>query len=113
MAVRSLDVDKDPFRPQEKDEELLGPEGPYLSVIGSLMYLSNYTRPDITFVVNLLARYSSSPTRRHWNGVKQILRYLKGTMNIGLFYTNDSKLDLMGYANAGYLSDPHNGRSQT
>ena len=34
-------------------------------------------------------------------------------MNMGLFYPNDSKLDLMGYANAGYLSDPHNGRSQT
>ena len=76
------------------------------------MYLANYTRPDIAFAVNLLARYSSSPTRRHWNGVKQILHYLKGTMNMGLFYPNDSKLDLMGYANVGYLSDPHNGRSQ-
>ena len=112
MEVRSLDVDKDPFRPQEKDEELLGPEVPYLSAIGALMYLANYTRPDIAFAVNLLARYSSSPTRRHWNGVKQILHYLKGTMNMGLFYPNDSKLDLMGYANVGYLSDPHNGRSQ-
>ena len=36
-----------------------------LDVIGALMYLANYTRPDITFAVNLLARYSSSPTRRH------------------------------------------------
>ena len=60
--MRSLDVDKDPFRPQEKDEELLGPKVPYLSVIGALMYLANYTRPDIAFAVNLLARYSSSPT---------------------------------------------------
>jgi len=34
------------------------------------MYLTNYTGLDITFVVNLLARYSSSPTRRHWIGVK-------------------------------------------
>ena len=64
MVVRSLDVDKDPFRPQKKDEELLGPEVPYLSAIGALMYLANYTRPDIAFAVNLLARYSSSP-RRH------------------------------------------------
>jgi len=39
----ALDVDKDPFRPQEKDEELLGPEVPYLSVIGALVYLVNYT----------------------------------------------------------------------
>ena len=108
MVVRSLDVDKDPFRPQEKDEELLGPEVPYLSAIGALMYLANYTRPDIVFVVNFLSRYSFSPTRRHWNRVKQILRYLKGTMNMALFYTNDSKSDLIGYANLGYLSYPHN-----
>nr|KYP58720.1 Retrovirus-related Pol polyprotein from transposon TNT 1-94 [Cajanus cajan] len=113
MVVRSLDVNKDPFRPQEKDEEILGPEVPYLSAIGALMYLANYTRPDIAFAVNLLARYSSSPTRRHWNGVKQILRYLRGTMDMGLLYSNVSKPELNGYADAGYLSDPHNGKSQT
>ncbi|PHU10544.1 hypothetical protein BC332_22404 [Capsicum chinense] len=54
MVVRSLDVNKDPFRPQQKNEELLGPEIPYLSVIGALMYLANTTRPDIAFSVNLL-----------------------------------------------------------
>lgn len=43
MVVRSLDVENDPFRPREKDEELLGSEVPYLSVIGALMYLDNYT----------------------------------------------------------------------
>ena len=43
MIVRSLDVKKDPFRPREKVEELLGPEVPYLSVIGALMYLANCT----------------------------------------------------------------------
>jgi len=41
------------FRPQEKDEELLSLEVSYLSVIGTLMYLVNYTRPDTTFDVNL------------------------------------------------------------
>ncbi|KAL0392725.1 UNVERIFIED_CONTAM: Retrovirus-related Pol polyprotein from transposon TNT 1-94 [Sesamum radiatum] len=63
MVVRSLDVKKDPFRPRESDEEFLGPEVPYLSAIGALMYLANHTRPDITFAVNLLARYNSAPTR--------------------------------------------------
>ena len=56
MVVRSLDVEKDPFRPREKDEELLSPEVPYLRTIGALMYLANYTRSDISFFVNLLAR---------------------------------------------------------
>ncbi|XP_076912528.1 secreted RxLR effector protein 161-like [Bidens hawaiensis] len=54
------------------------------------MFLASHTRPDISFSLNLLARYSSCPTRRHWNGVKQIFRYLQG-----------------------YFSDPHTGRSQT
>ena len=46
----------------KKDEELLGLEVPYLSVIGALMYLANCTRLDIAFSINLLARYSSAPT---------------------------------------------------
>ena len=62
MVVRSLDVKKDPFRHCEKGEELLGLEVPYLSAIGALMYLATCTRPDITFHVNLLARYSYAPT---------------------------------------------------
>ena len=65
MVVRSFEVDKDPFRPKEENEKLLGSEVPYLSAIGALMYLANYTRPDIAFSVNLLARYSSVPTLRH------------------------------------------------
>ena len=65
MVVRSLEVTKDSFLPKEENEELLGPEVPYLSAFGALMYLANYTRPDIAFSVNLLARYSSAPTKRH------------------------------------------------
>ena len=113
MVVCSLDVKKDPFRPQEKDEEILGSEVPYLSAIGALMYLANTTRPDIAFAVNLLARYSSAPTRRHWNGIKHILRYLKGTTDMGLFYSVNCSPNLVGYADAGYLSDPHKAQSQT
>ena len=113
MVVRSLEKKKGPFRPREKGEELLGPEVPYLSAIGALMYLANCTRPDIAFSVNLLARHSSAPTRRHWTGVKQIFRYLRGTIDLGLFYSKDSEVVLVGYADAGYWSDPHKGRSQT
>ena len=62
MVVRSLDVKNDPFHPCEKGEELLGPKVPYLRVIDALMYLANYTCPDIAFSVNLLAKYSSALT---------------------------------------------------
>ena len=111
MVVRSLEVTKD--RPKEENEELLGPEVPYLSAIGALMYLANYTRPDIAFSVNLLARYSSTPTKRHWNGIKHILRYLRGTSDMGLFYSKAMEPQLLGYVDAGYLLDPHKARSQT
>ena len=76
MVVRSLNKKKDVFQPREENEEILGPKVPYLTAIGALMYLANNTRPNIAFSVNLLARHSSTPTRRHWYGVKHILRYL-------------------------------------
>ena len=76
------------------------------------MYLANCTRPNIAFLVNLLARYSSTPTLRYWNGVKHILRYLHEMTDMRLFYPNKSNPQLVGYADASYLSDPHKGRSQ-
>ena len=85
MIGRSLQQDKYPFRPKYEGEEILGPEFPYLSAVGALMYLANYTRPNIAFAVNLLARYSSEPTNRHWKGIKDVFRYLQGTKYLGLF----------------------------
>ncbi|XP_070049820.1 secreted RxLR effector protein 161-like [Nicotiana tomentosiformis] len=68
---------------------------------------------DIAFSVNLLARYNSSPTKRYWNMIKHILRYLKGTLDMSLFYANKGSANLIGYADACYLSDPHKTRYQT
>ena len=113
MVVRSLEVTKYPFWPKEENEELLGPEVLYLSAIGALIYLENYTQPDIAFSINLLARYSSAPTKRHWNEIKHILRYLRGTSDMGLFYSKAMEPQLLGYVDAGYLSDTHKVRSQT
>jgi hypothetical protein len=84
--VWSSEVDKDSFQPKEKDEQGLRPEVPYLSSIGALMYLANCTLPDIALAINQLARYNTAPTRRHWVGVKTILRYLKGTQDLGLCF---------------------------
>ncbi|XP_068312446.1 secreted RxLR effector protein 161-like [Pyrus communis] len=124
MVVRTLGAKRDPFRPKEDEEEILEPEVPYLRAIGALLYLDQCTRLDISFAVNLLARYSNAPTPRHWNGVKDIFRYLKGTTDLGLFCTREfpsvaapygPRIDsrLVGYAYAGYRSDPHRARSQT
>lgn len=64
---------------------------PYREAIGSLMYLANATRPDIAYPVNYLARKQLSPTEEDWNEVKRILRYLRGTTDIGLKFTSNSE----------------------
>ena len=64
--------------------------------------------------MNLLARYSSAPTQRHWIGIKHILRYLCGTTDLRIFYSYDRKeFSFVGYADSVYFFDPHEGRSQT
>jgi hypothetical protein len=90
----------------------LGAEYPYLSAIGALMHLANNTRFDIAFPVNCLARHSPTPTMRHWNVIKNILRYLNGTIDLGLFFRRNQNYGLIGYKDAGYLSNPQNARSQ-
>ena len=62
----------------------------YQSIIGSLMYLSVTSRPDITYSVSILARFSLQPNKQHWTTLKRILRYLKGTVNYGIHYTRKS-----------------------
>ena len=57
---------------------------PYASVVGSLMYAMVCTRPDIGYVVEVVSRFMSNPGKEHWNTVKWILRYLKGTSNMCL-----------------------------
>ncbi|PWA80314.1 hypothetical protein CTI12_AA197830 [Artemisia annua] len=73
----------------------------FRGMIGSLMYLLA-TRPDIQFAVCLCARYQSDPKESHLTTVKRILRYLKGTSNLGLYYPNCSGFDLKGYTDSDY-----------
>jgi hypothetical protein len=113
MVVRSPDVKKDSYRPQKNNEKAIGPKVPYLNAIGVLMYLANNMRPDITFSVNILERYSSDPTCRYWNRIKHVLRYLCVMRDMRLFYRKDTKSKLVGYVDARYLSDPHKTRSQS
>ena len=62
MVVHSFDVKNNQFRLYERGEELLGLEIPYLSIICTRMYLANCTRPNISFSMKLLAKYSFPPT---------------------------------------------------
>ena len=97
MVVRPLEVDKDPFRPEEDIKDILGPKVSYLNAIGASLYLENCTRLDIAFVVNLLSRVSASPTMRQWNGINHIFQYLQGSQDLGLLYTRNQDMTLVGY----------------
>ncbi|GJX39259.1 retrovirus-related pol polyprotein from transposon TNT 1-94 [Tanacetum coccineum] len=73
----------------------------YRGMIGSLMYLTA-SRLDLVFVVCMCARYQAKPTEKHLHAVKQIFRYLRGTINMGLWYSKDSCIALTAYADADH-----------
>ncbi|KAJ9551210.1 hypothetical protein OSB04_015255 [Centaurea solstitialis] len=73
----------------------------YRGMIGSLMYLTA-SRPDIMFSTCLCARYQSKPKVSHLKAVKRIFRYLKGTVNLGLWYPKGSGYELTGYTDADH-----------
>lgn len=64
---------------------------PYRSAIGSLLFLTMITRPDISFAVNLLSRYCENPGASHWGAVKRIFRYIRGTTNFKLTYGTNAE----------------------
>jgi len=79
-------------------------EKPYRELIGSLMYACMATRPDICAAVNYFSQYQSNPLEEHWKGLKRILRYIQGTLDLSLCYTNQSKSPLAGYADADFAN---------
>ncbi|GKA54152.1 hypothetical protein Tco_0753101 [Tanacetum coccineum] len=73
----------------------------YRSMIGALMYLTS-SRPDIVHATCFCARYQAKPTEKHLKEVKRIFRYLRGTINMGLWYTKDSGFELTRFLDADY-----------
>ncbi|CAM8972008.1 unnamed protein product [Rhodiola kirilowii] len=72
--------------PKDEHEKKEMDKVPYASAVGSLMYAMICTRPDIAFAVGVVSRFLSNPGKDHWEAVKWILRYLKGTSKLCLFY---------------------------
>ena len=72
-----------------------------LCMIGSLLYLTA-SRPDIMYSVCLCARFQPCPKESHLSAVKRIFRYLKGTMNIDLWYPKGDNFELIGFSNADF-----------
>ena len=85
---------------------------PYLSAVGSLMYLATCTRPDISFTVSTLARFSANPGEAHWQAVKHLFRYLKHTLEERLIYGSSASNELFEtYSDSDYAGDNSSLRS--
>nr|GFB40632.1 hypothetical protein [Tanacetum cinerariifolium] len=73
----------------------------FRSMVGSLMHLTA-SKPDLVFDVCRCARYQAKPTKNHLEALKRVFRYLKGTINWGLWYPKDTAMALTAYANADH-----------
>lgn len=86
----------------------------YREMIGSLIYIMTSTRPDLSWVVSKLSQHLAQPKQQHWVTAKQVLRYLKGTIEHELCYKrSDLGLRLEGYSDADWASDHSDRRSTT
>jgi hypothetical protein len=90
------------------------PDKYYMQIVGSLSYLAQHTRPDCLFAVQNLSRHLQATGATHMAAAKRLLRYLKGTVDLGIkFSATDDPPELLGYSDADYASDKGTRRSVT
>ncbi|GJW55509.1 retrovirus-related pol polyprotein from transposon TNT 1-94 [Tanacetum coccineum] len=96
---------------EDKEGKAVDPSH-YRGMIGTLLYLTA-SRPDLQFAICMCARYQAWPTEKHLNAVRRIFRYLKGTVNRGLWYPKDSLDALTAFADADHAGcqDTHRSTS--
>lgn len=99
--------------PKSEDEIEYMANIPYSNTIGSLMYAMIYTRPDLAYSVSVVSRYMHNPGKAHWNSVKWILRYLKGTSDLGLLFDSAKSDDIgvVSFVDSDYGGDVDKRRS--
>lgn len=96
------------------DDEEAFPIFPYQEIVGSLLYLATYSRPDIAQAAATVSKFSSNFREIHCTAVKRILKYLKGTTDLALCYSASSNLNqLITYADAGYAGDLDDRKSRS
>ena len=94
------------------DGDTLSNPSSYRQVVGALQYLT-MTRPDLTYAVNQACQFMHSPTTTHLQAVKQILCYIKGTIDLGIHLTPCSSLTLHAFSDADWAGCPDDRRSTT
>ncbi|KAE8721174.1 hypothetical protein F3Y22_tig00016637pilonHSYRG00095 [Hibiscus syriacus] len=76
----------------------------YRSLVGSFRYLT-CTRPDLSLSVGIVSRFMDEPVYSHWKALKRILRYIQGTVSLGLFYSKAEDYKLVGYSDSDWCGD--------
>ena len=100
--------------PKNDAEEDYMSKVPYASAVGCLMYAMVCTRPDLAQAVSQVCRFMSKPGKRHWEAVKWIFRYLKGTTGHGLMFGGqDGDPSVVGYVDSDYAGSVDDRRSTT
>jgi hypothetical protein len=84
----------------------------YRQMVGSLNYLTT-TIPNIAYYVSVLSYFMVKSHESHWNVAKAVLRYLKGTLDYGVKYTNASDVELTGYSDSDWAGNPDDQISTT
>ena len=82
----------------------------YSQIIGSLIYLMNCTRPDISYAVSKLGRYTSNPSDQHWTALLRVLGYVSHTKEYALRYGQYPPV-LEGYSDANWIADSEESKS--
>ncbi|KAL0401900.1 UNVERIFIED_CONTAM: Retrovirus-related Pol polyprotein from transposon TNT 1-94 [Sesamum latifolium] len=85
---------------------------PYASVVGSIQYVVQCTRPDVAYALSVMSRYQACTREAHWSAVKSILKYLRRTKDMFLIY-GGGELILKGYSDASFQSDDDDAKSQS
>lgn len=96
----------------KEDESVVVNEKDYRSMIGKLHYVV-HNRPDIAHAVGITAQFQQSPRESHLVAVKRILRYLKGTIDYGLWYPYNNDFNLKVFTNAHWAGNVDNQKSTT
>lgn len=106
------------YERNQQNKQLMTSNAKYQSLIGSLLYISLNSRPDISSSVAILSQKISQPTEYDWNQLKQVVRYLKGTIDFKLYLsslnqTSSDDHEIIGYADASWGESKDDGKSQS
>ena len=108
-----MNTPADPYMPLMANDGVSKPADPkqYQQMIGSLQYAAGGTRPDISYIVGVLARFCANPSQLHLTAVKRVFRYLKGTLDLALTYEQARSDNLIAYSDADWAGDRDSRRS--